>query len=84
MSAQMQGTELYQIPLFQILWEIDLAKYRNWKPAGTGARFGQNLFLDHTTIHEMNLMAMISAAKKSAQFSASFFVTVHQFLTKFV
>jgi len=47
--------------------EPELAEFRNWNPAGAGARFGENwmnLFLDQLTIHQMKLMAstMLSAA----------------------
>ena len=52
-----------------------LASRRNLTISNTaGARFGQNLFLDHRTIRLMKLLAstMLSAAIEAEQFSASF------------
>jgi len=55
---------LYQIWLFLIRPEPDLAGFRNSNPAGHGSRFGEKLFWDHGTIQLMKLMAsaMLSAA----------------------
>jgi len=55
-----------------------LARFRNSNPAGSGAGFGENLFLDHRTIHLMKLMAslMLSAAIKR-QYSSVFSLLQH-------
>ena len=55
---------LYQIWLFQIRMEPDLARFRNSNPARAG--YWEKLYSDHRTIHLMKLMTstMLSVATK--------------------
>ena len=76
---------LYQIRLFKIRPEPDLAGFKNSNPAGS--RFGDNWFWDRWTIRLMKLMpfTMLSAAIKRKYSSVlPLYVTVCQFLTKFL
>jgi len=63
---------------FQIQLVPDLARFRNSNPAGSGARFGENLFWGHRTICLMKLMAstMLSAAIKR-QYSLALMLLHH-------
>jgi len=72
---------LYWIPVFQRQPEPDRAGFRNSNPAGIGATFEQNLFLDQTIIDWMR--PMISSIL-IVQFSASCVVTVRQLLMELV
>jgi len=72
---------------FQIHLELDLARFRNTNLAGfeAGYRFGKNLFLDHRTICLMKLMASTMLLLRGSTVQCFLcYVTVCQFLTKFV
>jgi len=66
---------LYRISLFQIRAKPDLSGFRNSNPAGAGAGFGDNLFLNHgiNTPDETSVVNnAVSCYKDAVQFSSSF------------